>query len=452
MNNTNDYDYEDFKEIVSTIKDYGFEEYFERNEEINRILDIISANCPDLDEIINEYREDKSQIVENELIEQLLKHYERNNIFGINAEDDEQKDSEQADMYCIKDIAQEEDKPLKNKIEHLDVNGVWKQVKEKLIRTVPDEEEPNKKKPLPREKRYKIVDELFKEGSDVYNFYLDINESMCDTDIRFAEKSKKEKWRFYSRVFSPIDRAADYISVGGNKDNIDHEYDCNKSSSGKRIKLYNNEGLRQKYQDRNHSREYNTVNFSDLKSDDNDISELEFITSLTVDDVKSNGKKKKEKRTYYDSSGNILSKAEVKERTKQGKLTSYTTSTANDNEMKRIPSSAKPDNTFEGIEKCEFLDKINALDELDKNIVLLVNDNVEKCKIAEKSGLSVNQLQTRLHKIGKEISFEKYNDILPKTKICNRCKEEKRISEFHKDSSNLDGFHIYCKECRNKTK
>jgi hypothetical protein len=36
------------------------------------------------------------------------------------------------------------------------------------------------------------------------------------------------------------------------------------------------------------------------------------------------------------------------------------------------------------------------------------------------------------------------------TKICNRCKLEKPLSEFHKDKSKKDGYGTLCKDCKNK--
>ncbi|KFB71690.1 MAG: hypothetical protein AW09_003145 [Candidatus Accumulibacter phosphatis] len=33
------------------------------------------------------------------------------------------------------------------------------------------------------------------------------------------------------------------------------------------------------------------------------------------------------------------------------------------------------------------------------------------------------------------------------TKICVKCKQEKSILEFHKNSRSSDGLHSYCKEC-----
>jgi len=34
------------------------------------------------------------------------------------------------------------------------------------------------------------------------------------------------------------------------------------------------------------------------------------------------------------------------------------------------------------------------------------------------------------------------------TKVCTKCKEEKPLTEFHKDSSKKDGMQIHCKSCR----
>lgn len=33
------------------------------------------------------------------------------------------------------------------------------------------------------------------------------------------------------------------------------------------------------------------------------------------------------------------------------------------------------------------------------------------------------------------------------TKVCVKCKEEKPVSEYHKNSRSSDGLHSYCKEC-----
>ncbi|MEF8699718.1 MAG: hypothetical protein V5B36_11750 [Candidatus Accumulibacter sp. UW25] len=33
------------------------------------------------------------------------------------------------------------------------------------------------------------------------------------------------------------------------------------------------------------------------------------------------------------------------------------------------------------------------------------------------------------------------------TKICVKCKEEKSLDDFHKNSRSSDGLHSYCKEC-----
>ena len=38
------------------------------------------------------------------------------------------------------------------------------------------------------------------------------------------------------------------------------------------------------------------------------------------------------------------------------------------------------------------------------------------------------------------------------SKTCSKCKEEKDISEFHKNSYSKDGYQAACKDCRNKTK
>lgn len=35
------------------------------------------------------------------------------------------------------------------------------------------------------------------------------------------------------------------------------------------------------------------------------------------------------------------------------------------------------------------------------------------------------------------------------TKICNSCKKEKSLGEFHKNKSNKDGRQTHCKKCRN---
>ncbi len=37
-----------------------------------------------------------------------------------------------------------------------------------------------------------------------------------------------------------------------------------------------------------------------------------------------------------------------------------------------------------------------------------------------------------------------------KTKICIKCKEDKELSEFHKDKSKPDGYYCYCKLCRSQ--
>lgn len=36
------------------------------------------------------------------------------------------------------------------------------------------------------------------------------------------------------------------------------------------------------------------------------------------------------------------------------------------------------------------------------------------------------------------------------TKVCSCCKEEKLVSEFHRDKNSSDGYTYKCKECRNK--
>jgi len=33
------------------------------------------------------------------------------------------------------------------------------------------------------------------------------------------------------------------------------------------------------------------------------------------------------------------------------------------------------------------------------------------------------------------------------TKVCVKCKQEKPVIEFHKNSRSTDGLHSYCKEC-----
>jgi len=33
------------------------------------------------------------------------------------------------------------------------------------------------------------------------------------------------------------------------------------------------------------------------------------------------------------------------------------------------------------------------------------------------------------------------------TKICVKCKQQKFVVEFHKNSRSADGLHSYCKEC-----
>lgn len=33
------------------------------------------------------------------------------------------------------------------------------------------------------------------------------------------------------------------------------------------------------------------------------------------------------------------------------------------------------------------------------------------------------------------------------TKVCVKCKQEKSVLEFHKNSRSSDGLHSYCKEC-----
>jgi ribosomal protein L40E len=33
------------------------------------------------------------------------------------------------------------------------------------------------------------------------------------------------------------------------------------------------------------------------------------------------------------------------------------------------------------------------------------------------------------------------------TKICVKCKQEKSVLDFHKNSRSSDGLHSYCKEC-----
>jgi len=35
------------------------------------------------------------------------------------------------------------------------------------------------------------------------------------------------------------------------------------------------------------------------------------------------------------------------------------------------------------------------------------------------------------------------------TKICSKCKEEKKVCEFYTDKSKIDGYYSSCKECRN---
>ena len=40
------------------------------------------------------------------------------------------------------------------------------------------------------------------------------------------------------------------------------------------------------------------------------------------------------------------------------------------------------------------------------------------------------------------------NPVIPMTtKVCVKCKQEKPLLEFHKNSRSSDGLHSYCKEC-----
>ena len=34
------------------------------------------------------------------------------------------------------------------------------------------------------------------------------------------------------------------------------------------------------------------------------------------------------------------------------------------------------------------------------------------------------------------------------TKICSKCKDEKKICNFTKDKRRKDGYYVYCKDCR----
>ncbi len=33
------------------------------------------------------------------------------------------------------------------------------------------------------------------------------------------------------------------------------------------------------------------------------------------------------------------------------------------------------------------------------------------------------------------------------TKVCVKCRQEKPVEEFHRNSRSADGLHSYCKEC-----
>ena len=35
------------------------------------------------------------------------------------------------------------------------------------------------------------------------------------------------------------------------------------------------------------------------------------------------------------------------------------------------------------------------------------------------------------------------------TKVCSKCKEEKKVCEFGKLKSSKDGYRYFCKKCRN---
>lgn len=47
----------------------------------------------------------------------------------------------------------------------------------------------------------------------------------------------------------------------------------------------------------------------------------------------------------------------------------------------------------------------------------------------------------------KTVKYTRY--ISSGKKKCTKCKQKKNLSEFHKDSSNLDGLYPWCKECKN---
>jgi hypothetical protein len=44
--------------------------------------------------------------------------------------------------------------------------------------------------------------------------------------------------------------------------------------------------------------------------------------------------------------------------------------------------------------------------------------------------------------------FEIYEEEHPSKKICSTCKQEKDVSEFHKDKNKKDGYHTQCKVCK----
>jgi len=40
----------------------------------------------------------------------------------------------------------------------------------------------------------------------------------------------------------------------------------------------------------------------------------------------------------------------------------------------------------------------------------------------------------------------------PKTKTCSHCKTRKTLKKFHKNKTSKDGYHHYCKTCKNDTR
>jgi transposase len=238
--NTNDYDYNDFEQIIEDIREYGFEEFRANECDINKILATVEKHLPSLNIVIEGYfKNHVGESSDAELIDLILKSYEKKYSDTIEADvdldkilenehDDENDDKEscEIDEYDTGiDLTDFRGKCLNDYSSNIEANKIRLQkyykltladiLTERIDEFISDTTLPKRNsdgKEIKIHERVDIINELFKAGEDLDVFLRalsDYQSAVSDTSLQNNVKFSKRKSQ--EKIWAKLKQCADYL-------------------------------------------------------------------------------------------------------------------------------------------------------------------------------------------------------------------------------------------------